>query len=42
VSHVRPADPDDAEAIQEFGRTVWHAAADVFGPDRVDRVVSQW
>ncbi|MFC7226565.1 GNAT family N-acetyltransferase [Salinirubellus salinus] len=40
---VRPADPDDAEAIHALGRAAWHAAYDdVFGPDRVDRVVDQW
>jgi ribosomal protein S18 acetylase RimI-like enzyme len=43
VAEIRPADPDDAEAIQQLGRAAWHAAYDdVFGPDRVDRVVSQW
>ena len=43
MSRIRPADPDDAEAIHELGRVAWHAAYDdVFGPDRVDRVVSEW
>jgi ribosomal protein S18 acetylase RimI-like enzyme len=43
VVTIRPADPDDAEAIQRLGRAAWHAAYDdVFGPDRVDRVVDQW
>lgn len=40
---VRPADVDDAQAIQAVGRAAWHAAYDdVFGAERVDRVVSQW
>lgn len=40
---VRPADVDDAEAIQRLGRAAWHAAYDdVFGPERVDRVVDHW
>lgn len=40
---IRPADPDDAEAIQRLGRAAWHAAYDdVFGPERVDRVVAHW
>ena len=40
---VRPADPDDAEAIQRLGRAAWHAAYDdIFGPERVDRVVDHW
>jgi GNAT superfamily N-acetyltransferase len=43
VTAIRPTGSADAEAIQRVGRAAWHVACDdVFGPGRVDRVMSQW
>ena len=42
-SPVRPADADDAAAIQRVARDAWHAAYDpVLDADRIDETVSSW
>lgn len=40
---VRPARPEEAEAIRALGRLAWHAAYDdILGPETVDRTIDEW
>jgi ribosomal protein S18 acetylase RimI-like enzyme len=40
---VRPARPDEAEAIREVGRAAWHAAYDpIHGPGTVEELFDSW
>lgn len=40
---IRPARPEDAEAIHEVARAGWHAAYDdLLGAERIDRTIDEW